>query len=209
MNLDESPFAPAWEFLQKASDYATLEALQEGFGRAVGAFGFDRFSCTLIARPGAAPSPRVLFGRSNRAWDEYYLEQGYLKFDAAVSHIFRATGPFTWSDLSQGDLTREASQILSEAADADAREGFVVPVLGGGGDFYGVRLSSPHKAFDQSARPTLHALATIYVVEGVKLLEVVDDVQTHTPLTMRETECLRWVSEGKSDWDSAEILGIS
>ena len=82
-------------------------------------------------------------------------------------------------------------------------------VLGGGGDFYGVRLSSPHKAFDQSARPTLHALATIYVVEGVKLLEVVDDVQTHTPLTMRETECLRWVSEGKSDWDIAEILGIS
>jgi DNA-binding CsgD family transcriptional regulator len=205
----QTPYAPAWEFLQKASEYTTLEQLQEGFGRAVGAFGFDRFSCTLIAKPGSAPQPRVLFGRSNRAWDEYYFEQGYLKFDACVSQIFRAPGPFTWSDMSQTELSVEASNILSEAADADAREGFVVPVVGGGGEFYGVRLTSPHKAFDQAARPTLHALSAVYVFEGVKLLEVVNDVETHTPLTMRETECLRWVSEGKSDWDISEILGIS
>ena len=141
--------------------------------------------------------------------DEYYLERGYLQFDACVSQIFRARGPFTWSDLSHSELSSEALGILGEAADADAREGFVVPVLGGGGEFYGVRLTSPHKQFDPAARPTLHALATVYVFEGVKLLEVVDDVETHTPLTRRETECLRWVSEGKSDWDISEILGIS
>ncbi len=209
MGLDASPYAPAWEFLQKATEYTNLEALQEGFGRAVGAFGFDRFSCTLIAKPGSAPSPRVLFGRSNRSWDEYYLERGYLKFDACISQIFRAPGPFTWSDMSQGELSKEANDILQEAADADAREGFVVPVLGGGGEFYGVRLTSPHPRFDPAARPTLHALATVYVFEGVKLLEVVEDVETRTPLTRRETECLRWVAEGKSDWDISEILGIS
>ena len=55
--MSASPYAPAWEFLQNASEYTDLEALQEGFGLAVGAFGFDRFSCTLIAKPGAPPSP--------------------------------------------------------------------------------------------------------------------------------------------------------
>jgi DNA-binding CsgD family transcriptional regulator len=132
-----------------------------------------------------------------------------MKFDACVRQIFRDPGPFAWSALSQKELTREARNIIAESADADAKEGFVVPVIGGGGEFYGVRLSSPDEAFDQSARPTLHALATVYAFEGVKLLELVDDVETHTPLTRRETECLKWVDEGKSDWDISEILAIS
>ncbi len=204
-----SPFDPAWEFLQKASRYSRLDELQDAFGHAVGAFGFDVFSCTLIARPGCSPAPRVLFGRSNKAWDEYYLERGYMKYDACVRQIFSQPGPFAWSDLDPSQLTREARHILAEAEDANAREGFVVPIIGGGGEFYGVRLSSPEGQFDQSARPTLHALATVYAFEGVKLLELVDDVATHTPLTRRETECLRWVSDGKSDWDISEILGIS
>ncbi len=207
--MSGSPFDPAWEFLQKASDFDSLDSLQEAFGKAVGALGFDCFSCTLIAQPGAPPAPRVLFGRSNQAWDEYYLSQGYMKHDACVRAIFSSPGPFAWSDMSQAELTKEARDILAEAADADAREGFVVPVLGGGGEFYGVRLSSPETGFDPSARPTLHALATVYAFEGVKLLEMIDDIETHTPLTLRETECLRWVSEGKSDWDIGEILGIS
>jgi LuxR family quorum sensing-dependent transcriptional regulator len=202
-------FDPAWAFLQNAAKFTTLEELQDSFAKAVGSFGFDRFSCTLIAQPGCSPSPRVLFGRSNKAWDEYYLEQGHMKFDPCVRQIFAATGPFAWSDFDPALLTKEARRVMSEAADADAREGFVVPVIGGGGEFYGVRLSSPEPAFDESARATLHALATVYAFQGVKLLELVDDVETHTPLTRRETECLRWVSEGKSDWDISEILAIS
>jgi LuxR family quorum sensing-dependent transcriptional regulator len=202
-------FDAAWEFLQNAASFTHLEDLQDSFAKAVGAFGFDRFSCTLIAQPGSSPAPRVLFGRSNKRWDEYYLEQGHMKFDPCVREIFSGRGPFAWSDFDPAELTKEARRVMDEASDANAREGFVVPVIGGGGEFYGVRLSSPEKAFDDSARATLHALATVYAFQGVKLLELVDDVETHTPITRRETECLRWVSEGKSDWDISEILCIS
>jgi len=209
MELIRSPYAPAWEFLQNASEYTSLEALQEGFGRAAGAFGFDRFSCALMAKPGSAPSPRILFGRCDRAESQYRLEQTYLSSDACISQISKCSGPFAWSDLTQTEPNCEATQILAQAAEAGALEGFVVPVLGGAGELYGVLLTSPQKAFDQAARPTLHALAAVYVFEGVKLLELADDIETRTPLTLRETECLRWVSEGKSDWDISEILGIS
>jgi hypothetical protein len=125
--MSESGFAPAWEFLQNASGFKDLEALQEAFARAIAAFGFDRFSCTLISEPGKSPSPRVLFGRSNKAWDEYYLSQGYLKYDACVRQIFSQPGPFTWSDIRDRDMGREARSIFEESAEAGAREAAYSP----------------------------------------------------------------------------------
>lgn len=205
----ENPFEPAWRFLQEAGEYTDLEQLQDGFAKAVGEFGFDRFSCTLIGRPGVPLAPRVLFGRSHQGWDQYYMEQGYLKHDPCVRMVFTHTGPHAWSDIDASVLTKIANEIRAEAAGAGAREGFVVPVHGGGGEFYGVRLNTPENGFNPAARPTLHALATVYAVEGVKLLELSNDGQTETPLSRREAECLSWVAEGKSDWDISEIVGIA
>lgn len=203
-------FDPAWAFLRNAGAYPDLDSLQDAFARAVGAFGFNQFSCSLVVEAGKAPAPRALFGRSNKAWDDHYLERGYLKVDPCVRLLFSAPGPFTWSDLGPEHHTPASRLILSEAAAGGACEGFVVPVWDGKQNFYGVRLISPEQEFDQSARATLHALATVYVCEGVKLLELTDDsLPTCTPLTRRETECLKWVAEGKSDWDISELLGIS
>lgn len=203
-------YDPAWAFLKNAGSFPDLESLQGGFARAVGAFGFNQFSCSLVIESGKAPAPKALFGRSNKAWDDHYLERGYLRVDPCVRLLFSAPGPFTWSDLGPEHHTPESRLIFADAAAADAREGFVVPVWDGKQNFYGVRLLSPETEFDPNARATLHALATVYVCEGVKLLELADDdLPTNTPLTRRETECLKWVAEGKSDWDISELLGIS
>lgn len=207
--MDNKSYVAAWNFLQSASSFDDLEQMQDAFSLAIKPFGFDRFSCSLVFQADGPPSPRVLFGRSNRSWDEYYLAQGYLRLDPCIRRIFTRPGPFAWSDVGNSGLGKEAKEVMDAAAEADAREGFVVPVLSGNGDLYGVRMSSPQKEFDPAARPTLHALATVYAFEGVKLLELIDDVATRTPLSRRETECLRWVSEGKSDWDIGEILSIS
>lgn len=208
--MSATAYDPAWAFLKNAGSFPDIESLQDAFARAVGAFGFNQFSCSLVIEAGKAPAPKALFGRSNKAWDDHYLERGYLRVDPCVRLLFSAPGPFTWSDLGPEHQTAESRLILADAADAGTHEGFVVPVWDGKQNFYGVRLLSPEREFDANARATLHALATVYVCEGVKLIEMADDtLPANTPLTRRETECLKWVAEGKSDWDISELLGIS
>jgi DNA-binding CsgD family transcriptional regulator len=201
----------AWDFLQRAWEFQSLDELQDEFARILEPLGFDQFSCTLVAHPTDSRLPRVLFGRSNQAWDRYYFEQGFLRIDPCVRWLFRpAAGPFLWSDVTTAaPLSTPARDMFAQAAEAGAREGYVALVLGGVGETYAVRLVGGAAEVDAKLRPVLHALCVVYATTGVKLLELSEDSTTHTPLSRREMECLRWVSEGKSDWDIAEILSIS
>jgi LuxR family quorum sensing-dependent transcriptional regulator len=52
-------------------------------------------------------------------------------------------------------------------------------------------------------------LGLLYATIGVNKFNKHRNLAIASPLTFREAECLRWVSEGKSDWDISEILGIS
>lgn len=79
--MNAAAYDPAWAFLKNAGSFPDLESLQDAFGRAVGAFGFNQFSCSLVIEAGKAPAPKALFGRSNKVWDDHYLEQGYLGVD--------------------------------------------------------------------------------------------------------------------------------
>lgn len=187
--MSVTDYDPAWSFLKNAGSFPDLESFQDAFARAVSGFGFNQFSCSLVIEAGKAPAPKALFGRSNKAWDDHYLECGYLKVDPCVRLLFSAPGPFTWSDLGPEHQTRESRAILEEAADAGAREGFVVPVWDGKQNFYGVRLLSPENELDPNARATLHALATVYVCEGVKLVQLADDdLPTLSAVRAHETD---------------------
>jgi DNA-binding CsgD family transcriptional regulator len=71
-------------------------------------------------------------------------------------------------------------------------------------------MMTPEPTFDPDARNLLNVMATLYCVIGVERLNMIFPESKQTsPLSPREAECLSWVSEGKSDWDIAEILQIS
>lgn len=206
----EKKFQRAWEFLQSAAGYSDLNNLQGACASALASFGFDRFSCALARSDSRKKvEPYVLFGRSYEAWDNYYLSQGYLPKDPCVRRIFINPRPFAWTDMPLSRLSADARKIRYEAAEAGARNGFVVPVHGACGELHGVRFTSPEKNFDPKIRPTLHAIAVLYTVLGSRLLEKRSAIVRPPPFSPREIECLRWVSEGKSDWDISEILNIA
>jgi DNA-binding CsgD family transcriptional regulator len=55
--------------------------------------------------------------------------------------------------------------------------------------------------------PLVHALTAQY---RSRLSELHGDpAETMKPLTLKETECLRWCKEGKTNWEIGEIMSIS
>jgi DNA-binding CsgD family transcriptional regulator len=205
-------FRPAWEFLRTASSCKTLDDLQSRLAAALYALEFDQFSCAIARGPRGKPvEPRVLFGQANREWDEHYLSQGYLAHDPCVRQLFVSPLKyFAWSDIPLEGLTGIARDMREDAGEHGLRNGFVVPVPGDDGELYGVRMMTPEPSFDPDARNLLNVMATLYCVIGVERLStVVPESRLDSPLSPRETQCLAWVAEGKSDWDISEILQIS
>jgi len=207
----KASFRPAWEFLRTAGGCKTLDELQFRFAVAANSLGFDRFSCAQVRGPGGASvQPHVLFGQAYQAWDDYYLSQGYLQKDPCVRRLFLSPNYFAWSDTPLERLNPIGRQIREDASDGGLRNGFVVPIHGDDGELFGVRMMSPDAAFDPEARNLLNVMATLYAVIGVdRAKSAIESVIKDSPLSPREAECLTWVSEGKSDWDIAEILRIS
>jgi LuxR family quorum sensing-dependent transcriptional regulator len=207
----KASFKPAWDFLQNAAGYKTLDGLDEAFATALKPFEFDAFSCAQARAPvGAQIDARLLFGRSHDEWDAYYMKSGYLTNDPCIPELFNSNTPYAWSDLQSREQPKIAWQIWDEAAQAGARNGLVVPVPNDNDELYGVRLMSPEKHIDPEARSVLNGMSILYCVLGIRLLEkAAQTASDDSPLSPREAECLSWVTEGKSDWDISEILNIS
>lgn len=111
-----------------------------------------------------------------------------------ASEIRRAMGPADdhgWSGLPGG---------------ADLKESLIVPVHVEGKFVWGAGFSGAEPDTSQPAQSVLGASAH----EGYRrFCELLDSAQRHSPLSPRESECLRWVADGKTDFEVGKILSIS
>ncbi|HEX2591918.1 MAG TPA: LuxR family transcriptional regulator [Rhizomicrobium sp.] len=207
----KSTYRPAWDFIRGASSCGSLDELQDLFGKALEPFEFDRFSCALALGPNRSRvRMRVLFGRSYADWDNYYLSRGYLRKDPCVKKLFTASRIFAWDETPWDELSSAGKQIRVEASEAGAGNGVVIPVPGDEDELYCVRFSTPEKKLNPDSLMMLTTLGQSYCVQGARVLEAPGKKGLgKSPLSQRESECLAWVSEGKSDWDISEILNIS
>jgi LuxR family quorum sensing-dependent transcriptional regulator len=187
-----------------------MREMQMAFGRAVGEFGFDRFSFVHALGPNrSVVDPEMMFGHQHDRWYRRYAERKYYHVDPSLKRLLSSPQPFAWSDMPLSTLTKEEQGVRVAAAETGSKNGFVIPVEGMQRELYVVRLTSPEKDFDPQARQTLYTLGLLYSTIGLNKFGRAKRIQRISPLTFREAECLRWVSEGKSDWDISEILGIS
>ena len=105
---------------------------------------------------------------------------------------------------------------MHEANDFGLQNGVSFPVHGTSGENAMLSLAC---ATDRPARSSLieealpvgHLLSS-YIHEAVRRVFVDGDASIaigHTQLTDREKECLTWAAEGKTTWETSQILGIS
>jgi LuxR family quorum-sensing transcriptional regulator LasR len=107
--------------------------------------------------------------------------------------------------------------MYEEASSYGLRSGITYPIHGPNGEFGVISFVSDTLSGKKSRRILNHQLlASLSMVRDVVfesslqfLKKPVNTNQQQVRLTSRETECLKWLMEGKSSWEISKILGCS
>ncbi len=182
----------------------TPDRVLELAGTVLGQFGFSAFILTRLPRTGGAPD--ILLNGWPDAWTERYVEAAHHRYDPLSRHCLATREVFSWDEIPPPlFVDPRAGRVRGEAAEFQLMDGLCVPTrtsLGVGG------LSLAGECIDHSPE----------VRQAVRLLslQVWDALETagaHSGpgvrLSLRETDVLRWVAQGKTVQDVGAILGIS
>ncbi|MDB5700782.1 MAG: LuxR family transcriptional regulator [Sphingomonadales bacterium] len=120
------------------------------------------------------------------------------------------TSGFRWSDIAALiDFTADDELVFAQARACGIGDGFTVPgnvtgELSGSISFaVGVGEVIDHDAI-QFAR-----LVSTYAFDRARVLSGIRPFRQHAPITLRQRACLLWSSKGKTDEQTASIMGIS
>ena len=175
-------------------------------------FGLDR----LIA--GTQPDPRasaktqkqhaILHGWPD-GWMERYATNKYVKIDPIVQHLKNSLNPYQWQDASV-DLQRDhpGRLVLNEATEFGLRAGLAIPLVTMDGTLALVSLGGEKPEIPPLAIGMISLVST-YAIARALQISATQAIAAESSLTKRETECIRWAAEGKSEWEISMILGIS
>jgi LuxR family transcriptional regulator, quorum-sensing system regulator BjaR1 len=203
----------AFDAIDNFRRFNKVEDVKRIFEQAVSTFGCKAFIICDIP-PSCLPCERDIQASGwQPEWQKKYLEFGYAKDDPVPNSVYRKTDPYYWSEalnLSGGSIA--ASNILNEARNEFNMEGgYCVPIHGLSGLAGVVSIATDQKNWKLSEQQdaALHMIS-LYAYEAVrKTKEHVVPDGGGLKLSPREVECVRWVAEGKTNWEIGTILGIS
>jgi DNA-binding CsgD family transcriptional regulator len=163
-------------------------------------------SSKLGASPSADPYIQLTYPDS---WIKRYLQMGYIDIDPVIREGFLRTLPFDWSELKIQSAA-EASFLMDALAHGVGPHGLSIPVQSKHGHraLFSVSFSRTEKEWMNFLKTTQPIL--IQIANRVHR-RVIDEVfgEDRPHLTMRELDCLRWLSSGKNTNEIAVILNIS
>jgi len=178
-------------------------------------FGFDAFLFALRVPTSFTNSQMILINGFPAPWSEHYFELDYLPKDPTVAYCTKHILPLKWHSLTEhtnnGDFE---TQVMQEASEFGLRNGVSVPVHSPNGEFGILSCSIDQQnknASDHIDDSALYVqLIANYVHEAVRsVFDLNTDPTTEPRLTGREKECLLWAAEGKTAWETSQILNLS
>ncbi len=207
-----SALSVAHEFIDLASRETDINALSEAFAAAVAPVGYTSFACVSAMDPTEYPVGAVAVVNYADTWAERYLDQRYDKYDPTVKMAASTPLAFRWSGLPDTMVTsKKARQVLDEAASIGMREGITVGIREPMSFPAVVNVAGEDPNVTDEWVSSIHLMA-VYLHGAAKRITraaVKNQIPIGKPLTPRESECLRWVAAGKTDWEIGEIVGIS
>ncbi|WP_067215907.1 LuxR family transcriptional regulator [Stappia indica] len=198
--------------LDRIRHAATAEDVRSRLVQASGGYGIDQVMCGLVparATPPAQARKSIFFGNWPTSWLERYVARRYVEIDPVISRVVSADAMFDWREArAPAERAPLARLMMEEAREHGLSAGFALPFSGPGGQRGSISLSGERIELDPSDRPTLALLAASAADRAATLLQG-DAWRPASPLTVRERDCVAWAAEGKTEWESAAILGIA
>ena len=206
-----------FELIEAVSTAETVEALHTVCAEACQQSGFDRF--IYGARiPTSFVKPYFIFiSGYPREWRELYAANNYMVVDPTVQYCSQNVTPLTWDGDSirqRHETSAEIRRFMSEAMDFGIRSGISFPLHSAQGDFAMLSFASEHSPVTPDRRiqrvMPMGQLFTAYLHEAVRRVFSKEVLAiSRVDLTQREKECLLWATEGKTAWETSQILQIA
>lgn len=207
MNLNE--FHDRLERFSAASSIDDITSLLRGHATDL---GFDSFVYALRMPTHFSDAKVVMLNGYPDGWVGHYFDQALYDDDPVMAHCANHIVPVQWHDLK---LPRASAgeRMMNEAGEFGLKSGITMPIHSPFGEL-GVLSFAVNRPVETASEITQHALPCVqmlasYVHEAVRRLSVSVDGTIRPQLTPRESECLRWVADGKTSWEIGQLLTMS
>ena len=199
-------------FVRDVSEITSEAELADALGDVCDELGFSYFALTHHVDIRRAPQPAIRLHNYPAAWVDYFDENSLGPSDPVHRASHLTSVGFPWSQLPRLiELTPRDHEILQLAGRSGIGDGFTVPAHvpgeSNGSCSFATRTGQPlnddHLAIAQ--------LVGAFAFEAARRLARMRGTPSPPPrrLTDRQRDCVMWAARGKSDWEMAQILGIS
>jgi DNA-binding CsgD family transcriptional regulator len=161
----------------------------------------------LTGQPGERPYLAVTYSPE---WVEHYKAARFVDVDPAIQIGLRRLLPIDWGAFDRTDA--KVRRLFGESGEFGlGRHGMSLPVHGRSGDRALVSITSDASERDWRQLRLGYMrdfqLLALHMHEAILRLE--RGPRAEYALSPRERECLLWIAEGKTYWETAVILGLS
>lgn len=206
-------FEVAQGFIEQCQAGAPVDVLARAFQRSTEALGFRHFACCSHVDPLKPPRRAVMLHSYPKEWARLFSELELFDIDPVFLHASRSLAPFFWDTQAFHDeLSPPQQEMFHEARRYGLTRGYTVPIhsVDAPRDF---RASCSVVPDSESLEPAAYLavqLMAFYLYDTAsKEAQEKDPPPVQQPLSRRERQCLELAAQGKSDWVSSRILGLS
>lgn len=199
----------AMAFIERCERHRLLRGLMDDFSATVRQFGFNHFMMTRLPALNEDAEPYVIYHSWPVEWLDRYRDQAYFWHDPVSLHSFLQVRPFSWQEARKSHRrTRVSLQLASEASSLGLVDGIGFPMGDPACVQAVVSLAADRPVdLDLLSREMLHLVCIHAELRAVEIFD-------NTPAIFgrigeREREILKWIANGKTMADVAQILNIS
>jgi DNA-binding CsgD family transcriptional regulator len=138
----------------------------------------------------------------------------YERIDPVVQQVVRKAEPLEWGfGMTTAGPLEPQRQLLDEAAEFGIRCGFTIPIHDARGPIAALTFASDgrRQSFERCTKEHKRVLQlmAMYFHAHAKYTIMTPRTLGGAFLSPREFECLEWAAQGKSAWETGQILKIS
>ena len=198
----------------------SLDALTQAMSRAIASLGYDGFDAYSVKADDLSgyrdPSNFFIcdYGKEKVL---PYVNNGWFETDPTIQEIAKRVAPFNYiAYLQTAPLSRSVLWQRGIMATMGVKRAWCVPLnsparLQSTTVYSRDRTHGAEERFQdtQAQVALLSALCIERALALNKIENAVEDASPQVALSARETECLHWAGQGKTNWEIATILEIS
>ena len=181
----------------------------QAFASAATRFGFTSLGINDLPLPERGANPLILAEIAQPSFRDCYIHEQFYLIDHLAAHARVTNKPFRYSEAPYHPNRARENARYMQALDTFAMgKGLNVP-LGHAANLPAcVWLAGKNPDLDDDTKQAIQWISLFAASQARALAGPPDAGQLHK-LTAREREVLKWTAQGKSAWETSEMLKIS